>query len=251
MPASKQHLLREQLQELFDDMAPGDLLPSERDLSARLGVSRATLRKGIDEFVRQGSLVRRHGAGTFVAGPKFDQPLRMTSFTEDMQRRRLTPSSRTLALERRVAGPGLAGRFGLSPAAVIVHISRLRLADLVPMALESLYVPETIVPDLTEEALEGQSFYELLATRYGVILGGADQTIEATVVDEDESQLLAVPLLSPALLFQRTSYDDGGRIVEYVRSVYRGDRYRLTTPLHRAEDESPGVIADGSTGGGK
>jgi GntR family transcriptional regulator len=99
------------------------------------------------------------------------------------------------------------------------------------MAIETLHVPVDLVPGLTGEALNDASFYELLASHYGIHLARGLQEIEPTVTDEDESTLLQVPLHSPAFLFERTSWDGDGRVVEFVRSVYRGDRYRLTAEL--------------------
>jgi GntR family transcriptional regulator len=92
-------------------------------------------------------------------------------------------------------------------------------------------VRESLVPGLTPEDLEEHSFYELLGERYGVQTVGGIQTIEPTVTNEEESKALGVPLHSPAFLFERFSRSDDGQIVEYVHSIYRGDRYRLVTDL--------------------
>jgi GntR family transcriptional regulator len=100
------------------------------------------------------------------------------------------------------------------------------------MALETLHVPRSVAPDLDGDALAERSFYELLTERYGVILDGGVQTIEATVTDENESEVLEVPVHSPAFLFERTSRAVDGRVVEFVRSVYRGDRYTFRVELH-------------------
>ena len=83
--------------------------------------------------------------------------------------------------------------------------------------------------------LEEHSFYELLAERYGIVIVGGIQTIEPTVTNEEESSALGVPLHSPAFLFERTTRSESGEIVEFVRSIYRGDRYRLVTELSRRD----------------
>ena len=118
---------------------------------------------------------------------------------------------------------------------------RLRLADRETMAIETLHVREALVPGLTGADLERGSFYELLRERYGVVIGGGVQTIEPTVTNEEESAALGVPLHSPAFLFERFSRDESGATVEFVRSIYRGDRYRLVTELSaRGEPGRPG-----------
>ena len=115
-------------------------------------------------------------------------------------------------------------------------IRRLRLADGEPMALETLHVPAALVPGLSREALENASFYELLEKEYGVVIESGMQSIEPTVTNEEESELLGVPLHSPAFLFERTSRTAGGETVEFVRSLYRGDRYRLVAELSQRRD---------------
>jgi GntR family transcriptional regulator len=111
-------------------------------------------------------------------------------------------------------------------------IKRLRLADGETMAIETLHLPEAFVPGLTAKDLSG-SLYELLRDRYDIVLQSGTQAIEPTVTNEEESAALGVPLHSPAFLFERTSQDQSGRIVEFVQSVYRGDRYRIVTELSR------------------
>ena len=112
---------------------------------------------------------------------------------------------------------------------------RLRLADHETMAIETLHVRESLVPDLTAADLQEHSFYELLGERYGIVTVGGMQTIEPTVTNEEESSALGVPLHSPAFLFERTTRSDSDEIVEFVRSIYRGDRYRLVTELSRRD----------------
>ena len=157
----------------------------------------------------------------------------MTSFTEDMRRRGMTPASRTLDLRVTPAGAHLGRLLHVSPSEPVVIISRLRLADRETMAIETLHVREALVPGLSARDLERQSFYELLLERYGIDVVGGLQTIEPTVTNETESEALGVPLHSPAFLFERTTRSSTGEIVEYVRSIYRGDRYKLVTELNR------------------
>jgi GntR family transcriptional regulator len=121
------------------------------------------------------------------------------------------------------------------------------------MAIETVHVCERHVPGLTAEDLETQSFYELLRDRYGIVIVGGEQTIEPTVTDEDESSALGVPLHSPAFRFERVTHSQSGEIVEFVESIYRGDRYRLVTSLSRPKEprrrpRSPAVAGDGVTG---
>jgi GntR family transcriptional regulator len=228
---SKQEEARDRILDLIEALAVGQAIPSERQLTQDLGVSRLTVRAALDELVRDGYLDRRHGSGTYVTEPKIAQPLTLTSFSDEMRRRGMEPGSRTLELTTTSAGARLAHRLGVSPEATLVRVKRLRLADAKPMAMEVLHVPEVLVPGLTRADFENQSFYELLQARYGITIASGTQTIEPTVTNDEESEVLGVPLHTPAFLFERTTVSESGRIVEFVRSIYRGDRYRLVADL--------------------
>jgi GntR family transcriptional regulator len=231
---TKQSHTRQQVLDLIERLGVGTAIPSERQLSADLGVSRLTLRAALDDLAREGYLVRRRGSGTYVQHPKISQELTITSFSDDMRRRGMEPGSRTLSMTTTHAGARLGRFLNVSPSEEIVVVKRLRLADGETMAIETLHIPEALVPGLTPKALTG-SFYELLRDRYGVVIAGGTQAIEPTVTNEEESAALGVPLHSPAFLFERTSRDEAGRTVEFVQSVYRGDRYRIVTELSRRE----------------
>lgn len=231
---AKYHSIRDEILDLVADLSVGDALPPERALAPRFGVSRMTLRRAVEELVREGRLVRRQGAGTFVAGPKIAQGLAVSSFSEDMRQRGAVPSSRTLAVDEIPAGASLGRHLEIAPGDPVMRVVRLRLADDAPMAVETLHVPRAVAPGLDGQMLADGSFYQLLHDVYGIVLAGGVQTIEATVTDETESTTLEVPLRSPAFLFERVSRDVNGRVVEFVRSVYRSDRYQLRVELRPA-----------------
>jgi len=228
---TKQSDARERVRDLIEQLVVGDAIPSERQLSLDLGVSRLTVRAALDELVREGHLVRRRGAGTFVSEPKIAQELTMSSFTDDIRGRGMTPSSRTLELRVVPAGARLGRVLHVSPSEPVVVAQRLRLADRETMAIETLHVRESLIPGLSKSDLDEGSFYELLRDRYGIVIVAGHQTIEPTVTNEEESSALGVPLHSPAFLFERVTRSDSGEIVEFVSSIYRGDRYRLVTEL--------------------
>jgi GntR family transcriptional regulator len=232
--ASKYALVRDSLLSAIDELQVGDALLPERRLAADLGVSRPTLRTVIDELVREGLLVRRHGSGTYVAEPKIAMPLTMTYFSEDMTRRGMRPSSRVVSFEVTSAGAKLGQRLRISPMDEVWVIVRLRLADDETMAIEWLHAPRALLPELRREDLAQQSYYELLRQRRDIVIARGVQTIEPTVTSQEEADLLGVPLHSPAFLFERTTEGLQGEVVEFVRSVYRGDRYRLVTELRPA-----------------
>ena len=164
---TKQSATRQQVLELIERLGVGTAIPSERQLSADLGVSRLTVRAALDELAREGYLVRRRGSGTYVQQPKIAQELTITSFSEDMRRRGMEPGSRRSRSTAELAGARLGRFLNVSPSEKIVVVKRLRLADGETMAIETLHIPEALVPGLAPKDLAG-SFYELLRDRYGV-----------------------------------------------------------------------------------
>jgi GntR family transcriptional regulator len=231
---TKQSHTRQQVLDLVQRLGVGTAIPSERQLSADLGVSRLTVRAALDDLAREGYVVRRRGSGTYVQQPKISQELTITSFSEDMRRRGMAPGSKTLSMTTILAGARLGRFLQVSPSEPILVIKRLRLADRETMAIETLHLVEGLVPGLTAKDLSG-SLYALLQSRYGIEIVTGTQAIEPTVTNEEESVALGVPLHSPAFLFERTSLDQHDRTVEFVHSVYRGDRYRIVTELHRPQ----------------
>ncbi len=228
---AKQQQVRAQLEQLLEGLAPGELLPPERDLAHRLGVARMTLRRAVDVLVEESRLVRRQGAGTFVAAPKVTQRLAATSFSADMRARGLRPGSRTVLSRRFPAGVMLSSVLEVSPQTEVLHVRRLRLADDVPMAVEDLHVPASVAPGMTGRDLDDASFYDLLEHRFGTPVVAGTQTVEPALVAPEEAELLEVDPGSPVFLFERTSRIAGGHVAEFVRSVYRGDRYRIMVDI--------------------
>src|SRR5207253_8505952 len=119
---TEQEGARERVLDLLEALEVGRAIPSERLLTQELGVSRLTVRAALDELVRDGHLDRRHGSGTYVTEPKIAQPLTLTSFSEDMRRRGMTPGSRTLELTTTVAGARLGHRLEVSPETRLIRV---------------------------------------------------------------------------------------------------------------------------------
>lgn len=246
----KRERVREHLLGLIEAGRPGDPIPSERALCAELGVSRPTLRAVVDELVATGLLSREQGRGTFVAPAKITQELasRVTAFAVPSASG--SWSSRILERATIKAGARIGRRLRISPAAEVVYIARLRLVDGAPMAVEHLHFTASLVPaSLTTEELEAGDLYEHLREHHGVTVREATQSIEPTVVNETEAEVLDVPVLSPALLIERLTTDTSGHPVEYVHSIYRGDRYRIVSrlalgpaaPRPRTDGHHPGI----------
>lgn len=206
---------------------PGDALPPERDVAVQLGVSRITVRKAFDALVSEGFLARRQGAGTFVTKRVEKNFSKLTSFTEDMLARGLTPHSMWLSRTEATVSPEEAITLGLSPGARVYRFNRVRFADGEPMALEYATVPGAFLEGA--EAVDG-SLYEALA-RSGNQPTRVLQRLRASLFSPEQAEILKIAAGSAGLLIERRGFSSAGQLVESTRSYYRGDTYDFVAEL--------------------
>lgn len=207
-----------------------DALPSEREIASMLDISRVTVRRALTDLVEEGVLTQRRGSGTFVTSgaTRVEQRLsRLTSFTEDMVARGLTPSVRWLLKTVAPPTPDEAMVLGLSTGERVIRLRRLRLANDQPMALEQAVVPARLIAN--PETI-GTSLYVALEAA-GVRPVRALQRLSAESLSVEDAQALGVPVGAPALHIERISYLKDGRPVEFTRSHYRGDAYDFVVEL--------------------
>ncbi len=217
-------------------IGPGDALPSERDIAVKADVSRVTVRKAVQDLVKGGILVQRHGSGTFVAPrvERVEQSLsRLTSFTEDMARRGMVVTSTWLDRGIYPPSPDEIMVLGLSAKELVARISRLRIANDTPLAIERASLSATVLPD---PAAIGSSLYAVLE-RTGNRPVRAVQRISAANLGDADAKLLDVPPGSASLNIERISYLATGKVIEFTRSIYRGDAYDFVAELRLAGSE--------------
>jgi GntR family transcriptional regulator len=209
---------------------PGDALPSERDLATRVDVSRVTVRKAVQHLVRDGLLIQRHGSGTFVAQHphRVEQSLsQLTSFAEDMARRGMNVRSVWLDRGLYPASPEETVALGLPGGDLVARVDRLRISDDMPLAIERAALASSVLPDPQQI---GTSLYAHLE-RSGFRPVRAIQRIRAAALGEEDAHLLEVAPGAASLHIERTSYLATGRVVEFTRSIYRGDTYDFVAEL--------------------
>lgn len=228
--------LKEALKQQIESgiLKPHERVPSERELEEAYHISRMTARRALEELEAEGYIYRAQGKGSFVAEPKIRQGLLwLTSFTEDMRERGMRAGAKVLRVEV-VSDERVARKLGIDPGEEFVMLQRLRTADGKPMALETSYLRRRFCPGLEGHDFTDRSLYRILQEEYGLRLGRAEQAVEAKVAGEFEAELLGVKPGAPILSMERITYlDDGQTPIEYVRSIYRGDRYKLYVELKR------------------
>tara|TARA_R110002072_G_scaffold41779_4_gene116852 strand:+ start:5687 stop:6454 length:768 start_codon:yes stop_codon:yes gene_type:complete len=229
--------LRQRLTDGIDQdiIKPGASLPPERVIAAITDLSRVTVRKAIKSLAEDGIIVQKQGFGSFVASdtPQIEQSLsRLTSFTEDMTRRGMASTSFWLERGVFMPSPDEVLALALSPDAAVSRVARLRTADGKPMAIERASLPTTILPNPLEVTT---SLYEVLEAS-GLRPVRALQKISAINLGAADAGLLEIDAGEAGLRIERTSYLADGRIVEFTKSVYRGDAYNFVAELRLAKD---------------
>ncbi len=244
-------------------LQPGQTVPPEWDLADLYGVSRLTVRRALDELVRQEWLSRRHGVGTFVSRPAVASiPLSKLSFTKEMQAIGRRPSSRLLS--SRVIAPGddptmsgdvtrgkalsypydrrAAQRLGLEEGQPLVEIVRLRLADDLPILYECAYLSAERFPGLENDpGLAQGSLYECLSARYGVVVGRIDQTLKAVLLSDEAAHWLGAQPGAPSIYSESVAYIIEGDVeykysaVEYSWSVAHNEHSEFYFSFRRGE----------------
>lgn len=216
-------------------LRPGDRLPSEREISETYGISRMTVRQAVLDLVQEGYLERHQGKGTFVCLPKLSQSLTtLTGYTEDMLRRGLKPSARILQKTSQLVPPHVAKGLGLELQETVFVLRRLRLADDLPMAIETSYLSSRVLPTFVFPDQNDFSLYRYLQSHFGIHLAKAVQTVQATLAGVQDGNLLGVSPGAPLLATERITYLANGDALEHAVSVYRADRYKFYTELIEA-----------------
>jgi GntR family transcriptional regulator len=217
---------------LLKQWQPGDRLPTESELEEEYRISRITVRTVLDMLVKEGLIYRQAGRGTFVAHATLEQGLsQIISFTEDMQRRGFTVSTRVLFAGRVPATAHIAERLRIHPREELAHLQRLRLADGEPMCLEHSYFVHKHCRGILDHDFSRLSLREIKIHKYGIRWTHAKQTIQAINASQKMADLLGVRRGGALLFFERVSFSQDNIPMEFLQAYYRADRYILYNEL--------------------
>jgi GntR family transcriptional regulator len=219
---SKPYAIRTALDEILDGLVEGDAFPPERELAARFGVARETVRQALHELLVEGRIERR-GRGTVISKPKLVQPLSLKSYTEGALKMGRKPARILITWEDVEATPDLTSALDVTDGAAVMHLERVLLADGQRIGLESTYLPKHRFGAFTETFDPTTSLYAAVRAT-GVEFGSAVERVETVLASPREAGLLESTTAMPMLRLHRRSVDTDGRPIEVVRSLYRGDR---------------------------
>lgn len=211
----------------------GQKMPTEEEICNLFNVSRITVRRGLDELARSGYIYRLQGKGSFVSTEKADMQLNhLIGFSQEMKMLGREPSTKVISIDIMKPPDTVANLLRLTREQTIYRLIRLRSADGLPMAVERVHLPFFLFPGLEHEKLDG-SLYEILGTKYGCKIHKGTQSIQPGFVTGTDAELLQVQPKSVALYISRTTYTNEDVPVEYVESVYRGDKYKFNVTLYK------------------
>ncbi|MFC6354525.1 GntR family transcriptional regulator [Luethyella okanaganae] len=211
------------------ELRPGARIENEIALGERLGLSRPTIRRAIQELVDKGLLVRRRGIGTQVVQGKVTRDLELTSLYEDLARGNKHPKTRLLLHEVTEADGELAESLAVEKGSPVLHLRRLRTADETPVAILENFLPEPFI-DIGESELVDHGLYQVLRGR-GVTMRIARQRISARSATTEEAALLGISRQGALLTMDRTAFDNAGVAVEWGHHCYRPDLYSFEATL--------------------
>lgn len=197
-------------------LAPEARIPSESELADRYGVSRMTVRQALKRMEDERLVVRRRGAGTFVASPqgRFRTLNRLGPFESEVGLDRGRVSTKLLFREAMVPPDEVRDLLVLKPKQQAIFLSRLRLIEGSPAALQQSWIPYALAPGLVRDELVGGSLYRTLSERYGVAVQWAEQEIAAVLADEEKARLLELELGAPLTANTRLTYGESAIPIE-------------------------------------
>jgi DNA-binding GntR family transcriptional regulator len=211
------------------DLQPGSHLEGEIELADRLGVSRPTLRRAIEELVDKGLLVRKRGIGTQIVQPRIERKVDLTSLYDDLVKTAHEPTTSVTNHATVPADTEVAVALAVPKGTPVVLLERLRSSDGEPLAIMRNWLPSDVAPFTTAD-LEQRGLYELLRGS-GVLPSVATQRVGAKSATAAESKLLKVREGAPLVTVERRTSDEYGRVFEYAKHVYNAAKYSVEVTI--------------------
>lgn len=215
-------------------LKPGDRLPSEREMCQMWDLNRCTLRSALSRMEREGLLTARRGAGLFVAGPKMRRNLQnLKSFSQEAALQGRQTDTRVLSFCSVECDKTFSRRFRCLLGTPLWKLVRLRSMDGRPVMIETAFFLKDRFPGMEGYDFEKQSLFAVMEEDYQAVPTRGEEKISITQANGEEAALLEVEKETPLFWLVTQTYDADGQLLEYCRTVARGDRVVLTSVLER------------------
>jgi GntR family transcriptional regulator len=219
------------IDKIESSMEENDKLDSEREICKKYGVSRTTVREALDELEKNNYIYKVQGKGNFISPRVVEQDLiKVSSFTEEMKKHGKNPTSKLLNFEIIEANNKISSKLKIEEDELVFKISRIRIADDIPMIYEITYLPYERFKGLNKEMIENNPLYEILKNTYNIHITSAEEVIESVLINKLESVYLEIPQGQAGLKFERIAYEQM-EVIEYTITIARGDKFRYRVCL--------------------
>ncbi len=222
-------IYRDLRKKILDGYFKGGKIPTEKELCKEYDVSRMTIRNALEKLMMEGLIERKKGKGTFVKKKGSEEKLsKLSGFTEEVGKDRVT--SKVLANKLVRIPLEAKDKFGLPEDALVLMLKRIRYIDGEAVAVEEAYLNPSIdvrILKIIEMDMSKKSLYEFLRNDLGISLDHAEETIEVINLSSSQAKLLNHTAGKCALLRKRYTYTSDDKCVEYVLSIYIGDKFKF------------------------
>jgi GntR family transcriptional regulator len=198
------------------------------------GVSRITVRQALHDLQKEGLVFKIHGKGTFVSKPKAFQDLaRLQGFGEAMHTHGHETYNKLIGLRYLGPNPQVATMLKTGRGDKVVEIRRVRYLNREPVSLDVSYLPGAIGERLAKEDLATRDIFLILEDDFGLALGHAELSMDATTADGPLARLLRVDVGAAILRIQRLTFRTDGTPLDFEYLYYRGDAFQYRIRVER------------------
>jgi len=222
---------------LENEYPPGMAIPSENEFAEQYAINHLTVRNAIDALVHEGLLKRVKGKGVYVMGPKVERDLEtLGGFTQTMHEKNLRSLIKIRTKVLRKAGEKFSFVFGIKADDDVYYIKRFCYANDEPFSMEEIFIPYYVVPKLEGIDLTVFSLYEVY-NFYNIRPKRAVQTLDLVRLDKKDSRTLGIDAKIVVMLFECTSYDERGRVIEFAKNYTRGDKCNFSVNFRKEKKQ--------------
>jgi GntR family transcriptional regulator len=223
-------VIRKKIEE--GEYQPGTSIPSENDLASLYSINRLTVRNAMSKLVNEGLLKRVQGKGVYVVPDRVERDLeKLGGFVQVTREKKQTLQNKVLEKAERKAGNKFSNIFNIDPADLIFYIKRLTFNVDEPISLEEIHIPKYLVPNLENIDLAVFTLNQAYKLS-GITAVRANQTLDLTTLDPNDARTLGIVSNVAVMLFECTSFDKQGRVMEFTKTYTRGDKCDFSVKFH-------------------